>query len=54
MFPDDDQAEVEHRHSFVASTSGIFKSKRPTSSPEQEQEAFERGVADDVRAGLER
>jgi antitoxin PrlF len=48
------RATLERRPSVVARTAGIFKSGRPPLSPEQEQEEFERGVADDVRSGLER
>ena len=45
---------LERRASVVARTAGIFKSGRPSLSPEQEQEEFEHGVADDVRSGRER
>ena len=51
---EDGRATLERRPSVVARTAGIFKSGRPPLSPEQEQEEFERGVADDVRSGLER
>ena len=50
---EDGRATLERRPSVVARTAGIFKSDRPVLSPEQEQEEFERGVAEDVRRGLE-
>ena len=48
------RATLERRPSFAARTAGMFKSGRSPLSPEQEQEEFERGVAEDVRRGLER
>jgi antitoxin PrlF len=51
---EDGRATLERRPSIVASTAGIFRTGRPPLSPEDEQEGFERGVAEDVRRGLER
>ena len=51
---EDGQARLERRSSFAARTAGIFKSGRPPLSAEQEQEAFERGVAEDVVRSMER
>jgi antitoxin PrlF len=51
---DGDQVKLERRESIVARTAGMLKIDRPTLTPEQEQEEFERGVAEDVRRGLER
>lgn len=48
------RATLERRPSFVARTAGIFKSGRPPLNPEQEQDEFERGVAEDVLRDLER
>jgi AbrB family looped-hinge helix DNA binding protein len=50
---DNGRATLERRPSFAARTAGIFKSGRSPSSPQQEQEEFERGVAEDIRQGLE-
>jgi AbrB family looped-hinge helix DNA binding protein len=50
---EDGQARIERRSGVVARTAGIFRTGRPPLSPEQEQEAFERGVAEDVHSGLE-
>ena len=49
-----DHARLERRSGVIARTAGIFKTDLPAKSPEQEQEEFERGVAEDVRSGLER
>jgi antitoxin PrlF len=51
---EDGQARIERRPSVVARTAGMLKTNRPALSPRQEQEEFERGVAEDVRRGLER
>jgi AbrB family looped-hinge helix DNA binding protein len=51
---DNGRATLERRPSFVTRTAGLFKSGRPPLSPEEEQEEFERGVAEDVLRDLER
>jgi len=51
---EDGRVRLERRPSVVARTAGMLKTARPPLSPEQEQEEFERGVAQDVRQGLER
>jgi AbrB family looped-hinge helix DNA binding protein len=51
---DGNQVKLERRQSVVARTAGILKTTRPASTPEQEQEEFERGVAEDVHRELER
>jgi AbrB family looped-hinge helix DNA binding protein len=54
LLGDNGRATLERRPSVVAQTAGIFRSGRSPLSPEQEQEEFERGVAEDVRRDLER
>ncbi len=48
VLEEDGRATLERRPGFAARAAGIFKSGRPPLSPEQEQAAFERGVAEDV------
>lgn len=47
------QARIERRPGVVARTAGMLRTDRPVLSPAEEQEEFERGVADDVRQGLD-
>jgi antitoxin PrlF len=54
VFLEDGEARLVRRESVVARTAGIFSAARMPLSPEQEQEEFERGVADDVRREIER
>jgi AbrB family looped-hinge helix DNA binding protein len=50
----DGQVTLERRASIVERTAGALRSNQPALTPQQEQEAFETGVAEDVRRGLER
>lgn len=45
---DGDRASLERRPSIVERTAGVLKSGLPALTPVEEQEAFERGVAEDV------
>lgn len=53
LLGDDGRATIERRSSVVTRTAGIFKSGRPPLTPDQEQEAFESGVAADAFRGIE-
>jgi AbrB family looped-hinge helix DNA binding protein len=48
------RATLERRPSFVARTAGMFKANRQPRNPEQEQEEFERGVAEETLREIER
>ena len=50
---EDGRATLERRPSVVARTAGIFRTGQPPLSPEQEQDEFEHGVAQDVLRTLD-
>lgn len=50
---EDGQVTLERRASIVERTAGALRSNQPALTPQQEQEVFEIGVAEDVRRGLD-
>ena len=48
------QVTLERRSGIVERTAGALRGSSSALTPQQEQEAFEIGVAEDVRRGLER
>jgi antitoxin PrlF len=51
---EDGQVTLERRAGIVERTAGALRGSPDALTPQQEQEAFEIGVAEDVRRGLER